>query len=80
MGSFSNRHSATGGVRITASDSATFSPTRAINVEVSGLVYVDFQDGSSNVPIYVAAGIAFPAVVTRIYSTGTTATGITVLY
>jgi hypothetical protein len=80
MASTSSNRPASGAVRITPSDSATFSVTRGINVESSGLVYADWENGSSNVPVYVSAGGVFPANVKRIYATGTTASGITVLY
>jgi len=79
MASVNNTSTARSGERITANDSTDIQPTRAINVAGSGLVYVDFVDAGSNVPVYISAGSAFPAAVTRIYSTGTTATGITVL-
>ena len=49
-------------------------------MESSGLVYADWENGATNVQVYIAAGGVFPANVTRIYSTGTTASGITVLY
>lgn len=49
--------------------------TRAINVATAGTVQVTTTDGDT-APIYVAAGIPFPIRVTRIWATGTTASGI----
>jgi hypothetical protein len=52
--------------------------SRAINVAQSGLVQITTVSGST-AAIYVAAGVAFPVRATRIWSSGTTASGITVL-
>ncbi len=61
---------------ISPSDSADLSKiTRAINVAVSGTVRLTTPDGSE-ASIFIAAGIAFPVRATRIWATGTTATGI----
>ena len=46
-----------------------------INVTTAGLVRFDSPLGT-DMPIYVAAGVAFPMRATRIRATGTTATGI----
>ncbi len=56
-----------------------FKASRAINVAVSGLVFVNMVNLGTNVSIFVAAGIAFPVAVTRIHTTGTTAQGIKIL-
>lgn len=52
---------------------------RAINVASSGSVRVTTVKGDV-ATVTIAAGIAFPIRVQRIWSTGTTATGIVVLY
>lgn len=49
--------------------------TRCINVAATGAVRVTTIDGA-NGTIYVAAGIPFPLRASRIWATGTTATGI----
>ena len=48
------------------------SVTRAINVSASGPVKVTTAGGDT-VVIYVAAGVAFPGLFTRIWATGTSA-------
>ena len=64
---------------ITPDDGTDLSMTsRAINVAQSGLVQVTTVAGST-AAVYVAAGIAFPVRATRIWATGTTAAGITIL-
>lgn len=52
--------------------------SRAINVAQSGLVQLTTVAGST-AAVYVAAGITFPVRATRIWASGTTASGITVL-
>ncbi len=49
--------------------------SRAINVAETGTVAVTTLSGDV-VTLYIAAGVAFPIRATRIWSTGTTATGI----
>ena len=49
--------------------------TRALNVATSGSVKVTTEDGDTGT-VYISAGIAFPIRVTRVWSTGTTATTI----
>ncbi|MDE2250389.1 MAG: hypothetical protein KGL25_03170 [Gammaproteobacteria bacterium] len=49
--------------------------TRAINVATDGFVKVTTV-GNDTVTLYVAAGIWFPIRASRIWATGTTATGI----
>lgn len=62
---------------VTPNDSADLAfVTRAIIVGVAGNVTVDTAGGSSNVAFYAAAGVPIPIRATRIYSTGTAATGI----
>ena len=53
--------------------------SRCINVAGSGAVRVTTVAGDTET-IYVAAGITFPVRAARIWATGTTATGIMVLY
>lgn len=71
---------AVGMIQVTPSDSVDLPVTsRAINTSTDGLVYCTFANGDEG-PVYVAAGGTFPARVVRIWATGTTATGIAVLY
>lgn len=71
---------ATGGFDVTPNDSTDLSvATRAIAVLVSGNVKVTTIDGSV-LTVYIAAGGPLPLRVTRIWATGTTATGIVGLY
>lgn len=51
----------------------------ALNVATPGTVRVTTLDGDT-VDVHVAAGVAFPLRVTRVWATGTTATGIRALY
>lgn len=53
--------------------------SRAVNVAVSGNVRVTTVGGSTEA-VFIAAGVPFPVRATRIWSTGTTATGIVVMY
>lgn len=75
----SQSHTGYGAERITPSDTGQLRDVRGINVQTSGLVYVDTVNGDTNVPVFVSAGGVFPLAVTRIYATNTTATGITVI-
>lgn len=66
-------------MEITPSDSTDLPmASRAINVAQSGLVQVTTVSGST-AAVYIAAGVAFPVRATRIWATGTTASGITIL-
>lgn len=47
----------------------------SLNVETPGSVRVTTRDGSTGT-VFVAAGIAFPLRVAKVWATGTTATGI----
>lgn len=49
--------------------------SRALNVSEAGLVQVTTISGTT-AQIFVAAGIPFPIRVSRVWATGTTATGI----
>lgn len=53
-------------------------PSRALNVAQSGMVQVT-TTGGTTATLFVAAGIGFPVRVTRVWATGTTATGITAM-
>ena len=53
--------------------------TRALNVGQSGTVRVATSDGTI-ADLFIAAGIAFPVRVTRVYATGTDAGTIRGLY
>ncbi|WP_300019923.1 hypothetical protein [uncultured Roseobacter sp.] len=53
--------------------------SRALNVGTAGTLRVT-TIGGTTATVYIAAGIPFPVRVTRIWQTGTTATGIVVMY
>ena len=85
MAQYWQTHTALGCKRVTPDDANDISlpgghKARAINVATSGVVYVSTAYGTTNEPVYVAAGGWFAIAVTRVYATGTTATGITVGY
>jgi len=66
-------------VPVTPSDTEDLpSASRAINVAGGGAVRVT-TTGNTTATIHVAAGIGFPVRATRIWATGTTATGITAM-
>ena len=66
---------------VTTSDVSDLTkPTRAIQVAVDGFVYADFLEEGTNVPVFCIAGIVYPYRLSRIYTTGTAATGIVGLY
>jgi hypothetical protein len=52
--------------------------SRALNVAQSGLVQVTTTGGTTET-VYIAAGSAFPVRATRVWATGTTASGIVAL-
>lgn len=65
---------------VTPSNTADLShASRAINVAGAGAVRVTTVGGTTGV-VHVAAGVPFPIRATRIWQTGTTATGIAALY
>lgn len=65
---------------ITPNDGAnTPRPYDGLNVDAAGTVTVD-TEFDTNVSVFVAAGVAFPLRVTKVYATGTSATGIRGLY
>ncbi len=53
--------------------------TRALNVAQSGAVRVMTIDGNTS-DVFIAAGVAFPIRVQRVFATGTSALGIRGLY
>ena len=53
-------------------------PSRALNVAQAGFVRVTTTEGSE-ATLYIAAGLAFPVRVRRVWATGTTATDIVAL-
>jgi hypothetical protein len=66
---------------VTPHDSTDIAETRGLYVGVSGDVKVDMASGGSAVTFSaLAAGYVHPLRVTRVYSTGTTATNIVALY
>lgn len=71
---------ATGIEEIIPSDTTTLAmTTRALNVGQSGILRVETSNGTI-ADIFVAAGIAFPLRVTKVFATGTTAGTIRGLY
>lgn len=67
-------------VEITPDDTADiFYASRAVNVATSGSLRVTTTGGDTGT-VHVTAGVAFPLRVTRIWQTGTTATGIVVMF
>jgi hypothetical protein len=71
----------TGAVSVTPSDSVDLAngPCRAVWVEGTGTVRMTLAAGDT-VTLTLAAGFAHPFVATRIWATGTTATGVVALY
>lgn len=65
---------------VTPDDTADLSDvSRALNVTTTGQVRVTTVGGSTET-ITIAAGIAFPVRVERVWATGTTATGIVAMF
>lgn len=65
-----------GAKALTPSNTTSFSPTRGIYVGATGDVKVTMFDGSEVTFTGLAAGIIHPISATRVYATGTTATGV----
>ena len=64
---------------VVPSDTADLTITaRALNVAQSGLVQIT-TTGDTTETVYIAAGSTFPVRVTRVWATGTTASGIIAL-
>ncbi|TDX21875.1 spike base protein, RCAP_Rcc01079 family [Rhodovulum visakhapatnamense] len=77
----------TGGLESPAAELTPISPSdssdlthasRALNVATTGFVRVTTVRGTT-ATVFIAAGIAFPVRVTRVWATGTTADGIVAL-
>ena len=66
-------------VSVTPNDSTDIAKTRALSVGANGTVQVDTASGSVTT-ISMIAGEIYPLAVTRVYATGTTATGIVAYY
>ena len=67
-------------VAVTPSDATIIAATRGVYIGVAGDVYIDGATQGTNVKMTAAPVGERPWQVTRIYSTGTTATGIVALY
>ena len=67
------------GVEVTPNDSANLQPTRALYVGGTGTLRVTMRNGVVNFTA-VQAGMIYPIEVSRVYATGTTATGIVALF
>jgi hypothetical protein len=67
---------------VTTSDSVIYAqPTRALYIGGAGNITVDMADGGTSVLfVAVQGGTILPIQVTRIYSTGTTASNMVALY
>lgn len=65
---------------ITPSDSGNIQTTRGIYVGTSGNVKVDMAYGTTVTFTNLMAGLVYPFQVTRVYSTGTTASGLVAVY
>ena len=66
---------------ITPDDSTDLAEvTRGLRVNVSGNVKLMPAAQDTPVTVYMLAGVDYPYMVNRVYSTGTTATGIVGLY
>jgi hypothetical protein len=67
-------------VAVTPSDSTVLAATRGLYIGVAGDVYIDGARQGTNVKMKAAVAGEHPWQVTRVYSTGTTATDIVALY
>jgi hypothetical protein len=65
---------------VTVSDTARIDPTRGLYVGGAGNIKVDMQGGGTVTFFAAASSAILPISVTRVYSTGTTATNIIALY
>ena len=65
---------------VTTSDTTRFAPTVGLSVLVDGNVNVLCVDDTAAHVVYMLAGIFYPIRAVAVYSTSTTATGITALY
>lgn len=71
---------AVGAAAVTPSDSARIAETRGLYLGAAGDVKVEMADGTIVMLTALAAGVLHPLRVRRVYSTGTTATGIVAIY
>lgn len=68
-------------VAVTPNDSADLAVmTKAFIVGAAGDIKVDMAEGEDALVIYAIAGFQYNLQITRVYSTGTDATGIVALY
>lgn len=68
-------------VEVTPSNSTDLTtPAKVIVAATSGTLKVDFTGVGTGVTIQVLAGVQYPINVKRVYSTGTSATGIIAFY
>lgn len=66
-------------VPVTPDDATDLStPSRALNAAGSGYVRVT-TTGGTTATLFIAAGIGFPVRATRVWASGTTATGLTAM-
>lgn len=65
---------------VSVSDTARIDPTRALFIGGAGNVKVDTVGGSTVTLNSISGGSIIPVSVTRVYSTGTTATNIVAFY
>lgn len=67
-------------VSITPSDGDSFTKTRALYVGGAGDLRVQTEAGQDVTIPSVKAGVMYPFIVTKVYATGTTASGIVAVY
>jgi len=67
-------------VAVTPADDGALNPTRALYIGATGDVTVDMAENGTNITFTAVPVGIFPIQVTRVYATGTTATGIRALY
>ena len=79
MGTNSAVYSARGGAAVTKRDITILTNVRALDVGGAGDVALTFVDGSTATLVGVLAGTILPVQVTKVMSTGTTATNIVAL-
>lgn len=70
---------AAAGESVTPHDTNNIDPTKGVYVGTSGDLKVNMLDGTALTFVGIAAGMIHPLTVTRVYSTGTTASDIIAL-
>lgn len=75
-----NSGPAIGAMTITPNDNTDISICRGIYIGGSGDLRVKMLDGTIVVFTSIAAGMVHPLSISRVYATGTTATGIVAVY